>query len=101
VVAAEPLRKLAMGAQAAGSAAFMQRAANTTSFAAQFPMQYYDKGDLKTLQQPTGPYVWVNDGKFFKDLGQIHVWSYGTSAFGIDFSCFTAIHPKYPNPAST
>lgn len=78
--------------------AFMTRSSHTLPFSTKWPLEYVGKhGGVKTLNEPEGsfdtflPHAFE---KFLMDLGLIHVWGYGSSAFGIDFDVFKALHPS-------
>lgn len=91
------IRQIASSRQAVADEAYMTRSGHTQPFSMPnanqgWPMLYYDKGTLTSLADPRHNYT--DDLTFLGVLGTIHCWAYGTAAFNIDFSVFTAIHPK-------
>jgi len=96
------IRLTASGRQKVADAAGMTRSSHTIPFNTAFPLNYYKDGEVMSFPQPTGPYSLINGnyGSFFEALGLIHVWGYGVSAFGFDFSVFTQFIPTPVNPSS-
>lgn len=86
------IRVIAKNRQDAGTKAGMTRSSHTISFTTQSPISCYQGGAPASYSIPSGPYFdpYLS---FFEALGNIHVWGYGSSAFGIDFSVFQQIHP--------
>jgi len=88
-------RSIASGRQNVADQAGMTRPKYTTPFSSSWPTFYYDKDDnVASLEQSTGPYYPDDDDVFLATLGLIHVWGYGSAAFGLDFSIFIQLHPK-------
>lgn len=97
---ATALTGIAATAQSAGAAADMTRAAYTFPFPTVWPISCLSTGGggqhiVSELPAPTAP-IAVSDLMTY--LGAIHVWGYGTGAFGIDFSVFLALHPQPSQP---
>lgn len=95
---ADALASAAALAQAAGIGALMARSAHTTSFPTVWPLSCINNGQLsQLLQPPAAPATMAVDPTLTTYLGGIHVWGYGSDAFGIDFSIFDMLHPT-PTP---
>lgn len=99
-VEATALAATAATAQSAGAAADMTRAAYTIPFPTAWPISCIAAGGggqqiVSQLQAPSGP---LTVDQLLDYLANVHVWGYGTAAFGIDFSVFLALHPQPGQP---
>ena len=73
----------------------MTRSSHTIPFTSDERIEYYDqKGDIRYLPVPPGPGHAIDIKSLLTDLGIIHVWGYGGSAFGLNFEVFIELHPQ-------
>jgi len=93
--------KLVQNCQKKGTEADMSRGNQSFNFPSQWPMETFAGNKIKWVPQPTGPYkLGKQQGgpcspgllNFLEAIGGIHVYGYGTAAFGIPFATFVRIN---------
>lgn len=86
------IRPIVEGAQKRGTEGGMTASAHTRGFSSAWPLAHLDKnGQWKELDKKAS-YGPAEVEEYFAHLGLVHVWGYGTDAFGLPLELFKKIH---------
>lgn len=79
-----------------GDAGLMERSGHITTFDQTWPLQHLSNGEVELLNAPPSKTKILDTSEllgFINNLALVHVWGYGTTAFGLDISIFQKLEP--------